>query len=585
MQKKRTKQTISPKNVVILHTNKQHNYIMTKEERDILEPIIRKIMGKGKSNFTEDDLQKAMEQLNQIDEASAHTNYSYKHPDYGKMVGDVPEVLQPLLSTDDTHEDQLEVKDFMDGCSQLDRNMLVTSVNSIIYFWMDRWHADPDSDVWMYPIHVAIMIAERFKLQECLPALLETERQDRDFAEVFFDECDVVGMVPACIYQITTAETLPLLADFVRERGIHSFSKAEVIAAVSTVPRREPQLLPDVQQWLSDILAIFADDIDPAVGDVMLLEAIVHCCIHTRNVAAKSTIIRMYSKYKLPNILIPGGANEVRKTIKKADIGVLNEGLDCAELIWQNSATTYDEEDFDDGDYDHDYVASDFEDSDDETVYYEDEEWAPRQDYCGFAYGGKAKYLPVQKLKKYTLRIELENSEPLIWRELEVPSSLSLTSLAQAILLAFGWNEDHLHQFLVSRNNHYATSMNELGGTLYPGTKDGSRFNVSHLLHKPDDSVPFEYDYGDGWHHKVKLESVDYYADDETKAVRLIDGANACPPDDCGGIYHYRHLVELIQKGSQSRELSEFYDWMGCKWDPAFFPKDKAAKAVDLMNK
>jgi hypothetical protein len=43
--------------------------------------------------------------------------------------------------------------------------------------------------------------------------------------------------------------------------------------------------------------------------------------------------------------------------------------------------------------------------------------------------------------------------------------------------------------------------------------------------------------------------------------------------------------VELIQKGSQSRELSEFYDWMGCKWDPAFFQKDKAAKAVDLMNK
>ena len=199
---------------------------MTKEERDILEPIIREIMGKGKSNFTEDDLQKAMEQLNQIDEASAHTNYSYKHPDYGKMVGDVPEVLQPLLSTDETDEDQLEVKDFMDGCSQLDRNMLVTGVNSIIYFWMDRWHADPDSDVWMYPIHVAIMIAERFKLQECLPALLETERQDRDFAEVFFDECDVVGMVPACIYQITTAEALPL--------------KASPSRVFSTLPRPQP---------------------------------------------------------------------------------------------------------------------------------------------------------------------------------------------------------------------------------------------------------------------------------------------------------------------------------------------------------
>ena len=558
---------------------------MTKEERELLEPIVREIMGKSNRNITDDDLRKAMEQLNLFDEASAVTNYSYEHPDYGKMVGDMPDALQPLLNTDETHPDLPEVEDFMDSCAQLDRSTLVTGVNSIIYFWMDRWHTDPDGDVWMHPIHVAIMIAERFQLHECLPVLLETERQDRDFAEVFFDDCDMVGMVPACIYHITTAEDLPMLADFVHERGINSFCKAEVIAAVSTVPRREPQLLPDVQRWLSDILAIFADDIDPAVGDVMLLEAIIHCCLHTRNVNAKPMIIRMYSKYKLPNILIPGGANEVRKTIKKADIGILKEELDSSETIWQNAATTFDEDDFDDGDYDHDYVAADFEDSDDEIEYYEDEEWAPRQEYCGYAYGGKAKYLPVQKPKKSTLRIELENSEPLIWRELEVPSNLCLTSLAQAILLAFGWNEDHLHQFLESRKNHYATSMNELGGTLYPGTKDGSRYGVSHLLKKQGDSVLFEYDYGDSWYHKVKLKSVADYADYETKAVRLIGGANACPPDDCGGIYRYRHLVELMQKKPQSSELSEFYDWMGCKWDPEFFPMDETAKAVDKMNK
>ena len=552
---------------------------------ELLEPFVREIMGKGNRNITDDDLRKAMEQLKLIDETSAVTNYSYEHPDYRKMVGDVPDALQPLLNTGDTHPDLPEVEDFMDSCAQLDRSTLVTGVNSIIYFWMDRWHTDPDGDVWLHPIHVAIMIAERFQLHECLPVLLETERQDRDFAEVFFDDCDMVGMVPACIYHITTAEDLPMLADFVHERGINSFCKAEVIAAVSTVPRREPQLLPDVQRWLSDILAIFADDIDPAVGDVMLLEAIIHCCLHTRNVDAKPMIIRMYSKYKLPNILIPGGANEVRKTIKKADIGILKEELDSSETIWQNAATTFDEDDFDDGDYDHDYVAADFEDSDDEIEYYEDEEWAPRQEYCGYAYGGKAKYLPVQKPKKSTLRIELENSEPLIWRELEVPSNLCLTSLAQAILLAFGWNEDHLHQFLESRKNHYATSMNELGGTLYPGTKDGSRYGVSHLLKKQGDSVLFEYDYGDSWYHKVKLKSVADYADYETKAVRLIGGANACPPDDCGGIYRYRHLVELMQKKPQSSELSEFYDWMGCKWDPEFFPMDETAKAVDKMNK
>ena len=247
-----------------MRTKRQYNHIMTKEEIELLAPIVLEIMGKSNKNITDDDLRKAMEQLKLIDETSAVTNYSYEHPDYKKMVGDVPDALQPLLNIGDTHPDLPEVEDFMDSCAQLDRSTLVTGVNSIIYFWMDRWHTDPDGDVWMHPIHVAIMIAERFQLRECLPVLLETERQDRGFAEVFFDECDMVGMVSACIYHITTAEDLTLLADFVRERGIHSFCKAEVIAAVSTVPRREPQLLPDVQRWLSDILTIFVDDIDPA---------------------------------------------------------------------------------------------------------------------------------------------------------------------------------------------------------------------------------------------------------------------------------------------------------------------------------
>jgi hypothetical protein len=397
----------------------------------------------------------------------------------------------------------------------------------------------------------------------------------------------MVGMVPACIYRIATAEDLPLLIQFVNKRGIFSFSKAEVIAAVSTLPRREPRLLADVQQWLCDILAGFADDIDPAVGDVMLLEAIIHCCIHTRCVAAKPIIIRMYSKYKMPNILIPGGVNEVRKTIKKADIGVLKAELDSAETIWENADTSWDDdEDYDDDDEDYDDDYDDDEDfNDEDDVYYEDEEWAPRQEYCGHAYGGKARYLPVQKLKKYTLRIELEGSEPLVWRELEVPSGLSLTSLAQAILLAMGWDEDHLHQFIGKNRDYYFTSVNDPGDSFFSNTKDGSRYSISHLLPEKGSSTKFEYDYGDSWYHTVKLTEVAEYADDEAKVIRLTGGANACPPDDCGGIYRYRHLVKLMQENPQSSELSEFYDWMGSKWDPTFFPTTETAIAVGRMNK
>ena len=106
---------------------------MTKEEIELLEPIVREIMGKSNRNITDDDLRKAMEQLNLFDEASAVTNYSYEHPDYGKMMGDMPDALQPLLNTDETHPDLPEVEDFMDSCAQLDRSTLVTGVNSILF--------------------------------------------------------------------------------------------------------------------------------------------------------------------------------------------------------------------------------------------------------------------------------------------------------------------------------------------------------------------------------------------------------------------------------------------------------------------
>ena len=571
---------------------------MTNEEKELLEPMIRSIMEKSKGHATDEEVAKALETLGRLAD-NAESIYSYEHPDYGALVKEIPETLRPLINNDDEHDDLPEFDDLMDECSKIDHDTLADAVNSIIYFWLDKWHKvnndeDKDEGVWLNGVPLAIVIAERFTLRECIPALLEIERQDRDFAESFFDESDMAGMPASCIYQIATADDLPQLTDFVRERGIHTFSKAEVIAAGATLPRREPQLLQRVQQWLCEILGIFADDIDPEVGDVMLLEAIIHCCIHTRCEAAKPMIIRMYSKYKMPNIMIPGGVNEVRKTIKRADIGVLAEDRESAEAIYMNADTSYDydDEDYDDDDDDEDYDEdyddneSDYDELDDYEVEYDydEDELAPRQEYCGWVHGGKVRHLPVKSLQKYTLRIELMKSEPLVWRELEVPSSISLTSLAQAILLAMGWNEDHLHQFVGKKRDYYNTSPNKPDSPFGMGDKDGSRYGISHLLQKKGDSVQFEYDYGDGWLHVVKLTAKADYASGEKKVVKLTGGANACPPDDCGGIWRYNHLVQLMREKPNSLELREFYDWMGSKWDPAFFPQKETAKAVDRMN-
>lgn len=558
---------------------------MTNEEKDFLKPLIRGIMEEYKGQATDADVARALGKIDQMikDTGSA---YSYQHPDYGAMVKDVPEALQSLIDDGEDVDNVMDFDDMVDVCSNMDKGTLAEAASSIVYFWMNKWHksdGDEDSVIWAHPMHIAILMIEHFALRECLPVLLEIERQSQGFMNIFFDEDDMAGMPASCICQIATADDLPLLADFVRERGIHSFIKAEVVSAVATLPRRNPELLQPVQQWLCQVLAIFADTLDPQVGDVMLLESIIYCCIHTRCEAAKPIIIRMYSKYKMPNIMIPGGVNEVRKTIKRADIGVIDENKESAEAIYRSADTFQGEYDEDDEDYDDGEEYDEDEDDEDEGEF-DDEKLAPRQRYNGWAYGGKAKHLPVKSLQKYTLRIELEMSEPLVWRELEVPSSISLSSLAQAILLAMGWSEDHLHQFVSDGRKCYSTSLNEPFSSFNDGAKRGSSYGISHLLKKEGDDTTFEYDYGDSWRHIVTLKAKSNYADGEKPVVRLTGGANACPPDDCGGIWHYNHLVQLMQKKPNSRELREFYDWLGCKWDSTFFPQKVAAAAVNNMN-
>jgi len=48
--------------------------------------------------------------------------------------------------------------------------------------------------------------------------------------------------------------------------------------------------------------------------------------------------------------------------------------------------------------------------------------------------------------------------------------------------------------------------------------------------------------------------------------------------------WHYSHLVQLMKEKPRSAELQDFYDWMGSKWDPEYFPFEQAAKTVARMN-
>jgi Plasmid pRiA4b ORF-3-like protein. len=83
-------------------------------------------------------------------------------------------------------------------------------------------------------------------------------------------------------------------------------------------------------------------------------------------------------------------------------------------------------------------------------------EIASCQRYRGYADMKYVEYKhPLKKASKYVLRITLVGSSPRVWREIAVPSTIKLTSLAHVIILAMGWEESHLSMFKKWRKEYH----------------------------------------------------------------------------------------------------------------------------------
>ena len=68
------------------------------------------------------------------------------------------------------------------------------------------------------------------------------------------------------------------------------------------------------------------------------------------------------------------------------------------------------------------------------------------------------------------LKVVLADTEPPIWRRIEVPADLTLKELHAVIQAAMGWENAHLYQFHVGRETIAGPGM---GGAGYPGATSG----------------------------------------------------------------------------------------------------------------
>jgi len=176
----------------------------------------------------------------------------------------------------------------------------------------------------------------------------------------------------------------------------------------------------------------------------------------------------------------------------------------------------------------------------------------------------------IQLRQNYQIKVTLKGAKPPIWRRLVVDSRISLDALHNALQISMGWTNSHLHQFIDKNRGMYGPKDDDfLMDFGMDEAIDESQVLLNELLKKEKDWIKYEYDFGDSWEHKILLEKIVPHQKDQLPVV-CIKGKRSCPPEDCGGIWGYKNMLENQALDPQKQD-EELLEWLGEGFDAEHF--------------
>jgi hypothetical protein len=179
----------------------------------------------------------------------------------------------------------------------------------------------------------------------------------------------------------------------------------------------------------------------------------------------------------------------------------------------------------------------------------------------------KAKPKPAPTLHR--IKVTLRDSQPLIWRRFTAFSEIDLGLLHEVLQAVMGWTNTHLHQFEAAGHRISDPSFELDEDADEPTTLDERSLTLRDVAPSVGDHFVYEYDFGDGWIHDLVVEDIEDLGD-RGGLVWCLEGARACPLDDCGGISGYEELLAALAD-RRHPEREELLAWAGGSFDPEHF--------------
>jgi hypothetical protein len=180
-------------------------------------------------------------------------------------------------------------------------------------------------------------------------------------------------------------------------------------------------------------------------------------------------------------------------------------------------------------------------------------------------------------LQIYEIKIELLEIEPVIWRRVLVPGSITLAQFHEVIQTVIGWTNSHPHQFIFGAHA-YSDPEFEI-----EEARSEYRYRLARLAPQVGNTIAYEYDFGDRWDHLIRVESI---IEDDMRYKGnpvCIEGRRSGPPEDCGGPWGYQNFLEAITNKEHNKHR-ELLNWVGGSFDPEYFDLEGVNAQLEKIN-
>lgn len=180
------------------------------------------------------------------------------------------------------------------------------------------------------------------------------------------------------------------------------------------------------------------------------------------------------------------------------------------------------------------------------------------------------------------LRVTLLDLEPAPWREIEVPLTMSLEGLHDAIQAAFAWTNSHLWEFRVGEESYGP----DLGFGPQDGLediRDASAARLGDLLAGDVNKFLYVYDMGDSWEHLIEVVA-EFDMAEGAKLPRFLEGAWRTPPEDVGGAPGFEEFLEAMAN-PEHEDHDDLMEWYGRPFDAANIEPEVIRKQMARLAK